>query len=160
MPATTPTKRISFSTIKDQLDYPDFLDIQLKSFFEFFRIESTAEERKKEKLYQVFTENFPISDTRNNFKLEFKDYSVDPPRYTIEECLERGLTYSVPLKARLKLSCNDPEHVDFETVEQDVYPFPGCFPAGLVQFLYPLSTATQLCLLAFFFQDPEFIFKC
>ncbi len=121
MPATTPTKRISFSTIKDQLDYPDFLGIQLKSFHEFFRIESTAEERKKEKLYQVFNENFPISDTRNNFKLEFKDYSVDPPRYTIEECLERGLTYSVPLKARLKLSCNDPEHVDFETVEQDVY---------------------------------------
>jgi len=120
MPVTN-QQRISFSTIKDQLDYPDFLDIQLKSFAEFFQIESTAEERKKEKLYQVFTENFPITDTRNNFVLEFLDYGVDPPRYTIEECLERGLTYSVPLKAKLKLYCTDPDHEDFETVIQDVY---------------------------------------
>ncbi len=120
MPVTN-QQRISFSTIKDQLDYPDFLDIQLKSFAEFFKVESTAEERKKEKLYQVFTENFPITDTRNNFVLEFLDYSVDPPRYTIEECLERGLTFSVPLKAKLKLYCTDPDHEDFETVIQDVY---------------------------------------
>ncbi len=120
MPVTN-QQRISFSTIKDQLDYPDFLDIQLKAFNEFFKVESTAEERKKEKLYKVFTENFPISDTRNNFVLEFLDYSLDPPRYTIEECLERGLTFSVPLKAKLKLYCTDPEHEDFETVIQDVY---------------------------------------
>ncbi len=120
MPVTN-QQRISFSTIKDQLDYPDFLDIQLKSFTEFFKVESTAEERKKEKLHQVFTENFPITDTRNNFVLEFLDYSVDPPRYTIEECLERGLTFSVPLKAKLKLYCTDPDHEDFETVIQDVY---------------------------------------
>ncbi|MCD6201388.1 MAG: DNA-directed RNA polymerase subunit beta [Bacteroidales bacterium] len=120
MPVTN-QQRISFSTIKDQLNYPDFLDIQLKSFTEFFKVESTAEERKKEKLHQVFTENFPITDTRNNFVLEFLDYGVDPPRYTIEECLERGLTFSVPLKAKLKLYCTDPDHEDFETVIQDVY---------------------------------------
>jgi len=121
MASTKISERISFSTSKDQLDYPDFLDIQLKSFFEFFQLETTPEDRKKEGLYKVFTENFPISDTRNNFVLEFLDYSVDPPRYTIEECIERGLTFSVPLKAKLKLYCTDPDHEDFDTVIQDVY---------------------------------------
>ena len=114
-------ERISFSSTKNQLDYPDFLEVQLKSFSEFFRLESTPEERRNEGLFRVFNENFPITDTRNNFVLEFLDYQVDPPRYTIEECLERGLTYSVPLKAKLKLYCTDPEHEDFDTVIQDVY---------------------------------------
>ncbi len=114
-------KRISFATIKNQLEYPDFLEVQLKSFREFFQMGTTPENRKIEGLYRVFNENFPISDTRNNFILEFLDYSVDPPRYTIEECIERGLTYSVPLKAKLKLYCTDPEHEDFDTVIQDVY---------------------------------------
>jgi len=121
MASTTISERISFSTSKDQLDYPDFLDIQLKSFHEFFQLETTPEDRKNEGLYKVFTENFPISDTRNNFVLEFLDYTVDPPRYTIGECIERGLTYSVPLKAKLKLYCTDPDHEDFDTVIQDVY---------------------------------------
>jgi DNA-directed RNA polymerase subunit beta len=115
------SQRISFSSTKNQLDYPDFLEVQLKSFSEFFRLESTPEERKNEGLFKVFNENFPITDTRNNFVLEFLDYQVDPPRYTIEECLERGLTFSVPLKAKLKLYCTDPEHEDFDTVIQDVY---------------------------------------
>ncbi|WP_016775907.1 DNA-directed RNA polymerase subunit beta [Anaerophaga thermohalophila] len=115
------TERISFATIKNQLDYPDFLEIQLKSFREFFQMGTTPEERKNEGLWQVFMENFPITDTRNNFVLEFLDYGVDPPRYTIEECVERGLTYCVPLKAKLKLYCTDPEHEDFDTVVQDVY---------------------------------------
>ncbi len=114
-------KRISFATIKNQLEYPDFLEVQLKSFREFFQMGTTPENRKNEGLYKVFNENFPISDTRNNFILEFLDYSVDPPRYTIEECIERGLTFSVPLKAKLKLYCTDPEHEDFDTVIQDVY---------------------------------------
>jgi len=103
------------------MDYPDFLEIQLKSFREFFQLNSTPEQRKAEGLYKVFAENFPITDTRNNFVLEFIDYFVDPPRYSIEECLERGLTYSVPMKAKLKLYCTDPEHEDFDTVIQDVY---------------------------------------
>ena len=115
------TQRISFTSTKNQLEYPDFLEIQLKSFRDFFQLETTPENRKKEGLYQVFQENFPISDTRNNFVLEFLDYYVDPPRYSIEECIERGLTYSVPLKAKLKLYCTDPEHEDFDTVIQDVY---------------------------------------
>lgn len=115
------TERISFATIKNQLDYPDFLEIQLKSFREFFQMGTTPEERKNEGLWQVFMENFPITDTRNNFVLEFLDYGVDPPRYTLEECVERGLTYCVPLKAKLKLYCTDPEHEDFDTVVQDVY---------------------------------------
>ncbi|MGC9470777.1 MAG: DNA-directed RNA polymerase subunit beta [Bacteroidales bacterium] len=115
------SERISFATTKNQLDYPDFLEIQLKSFQEFFQLETTPENRKKEGLYKVFTENFPITDTRNNFVLEFLDYQIDPPRYTIDECLERGLTYSIPLKAKLKLYCTDPEHEDFDTVIQDVY---------------------------------------
>jgi len=114
-------ERISFSSTKNQLDYPDFLEVQLKSFKEFFQLGTSPEERKKEGLYRVFTENFPITDTRNNFVLEFLDYQVDPPRYTIDECIERGLTYSVPLKAKLKLYCTDPEHEDFDTVIQDVY---------------------------------------
>jgi len=114
-------KRISFASTKNQLDYPDFLEVQLKSFKEFFQLNSTPEERKKEGLYSVFSENFPITDTRNNFVLEFLDYYVDPPRYSIEECIERGLTFSVPLKAKLKLYCTDPDHEDFDTVIQDVY---------------------------------------
>ncbi len=115
------TERISFASRKNQLDYPDFLEIQLKSFGEFFQLGTTPENRKKEGLFKVFTENFPITDTRNNFVLEFLDYYIDPPRYTIEECIERGLTFSVPLKAKLKLYCTDPEHEDFDTVIQDVY---------------------------------------
>ncbi|MCB8995181.1 MAG: DNA-directed RNA polymerase subunit beta [Bacteroidales bacterium] len=114
-------QRISFSSNKNQLDYPDFLEVQLKSFRDFFQLETTPENRKREGLFQVFQENFPISDTRNNFVLEFIDYFVDPPRYSIDECIERGLTYSVPLKAKLKLYCTDPEHEDFDTVIQDVY---------------------------------------
>jgi DNA-directed RNA polymerase subunit beta len=115
------TERISFASRKNHLDYPDFLEIQLKSFGEFFQLGTTPENRKKEGLFKVFTENFPITDTRNNFVLEFLDYYIDPPRYTIEECIERGLTFSVPLKAKLKLYCTDPEHEDFDTVIQDVY---------------------------------------
>jgi DNA-directed RNA polymerase subunit beta len=114
-------ERITFASIKNQLEYPDFLEVQLKSFKEFFQLDTTPENRRNEGLYRVFAENFPISDTRNNFVLEFIDYYVDPPRYSIEECIERGLTYSVPLKAKLKLYCTDPEHEDFDTVIQDVY---------------------------------------
>ena len=104
----TNNARINFSKTKSLYEYPDFLDIQLKSFMEFFKLGSTPEERKNEGLFKVFQENFPITDTRNNFVLEFLDYYVDPPRYSIEECLDRGLTYSVPLKAKLKLYCTDP----------------------------------------------------
>ncbi len=114
-------QRISFARTKNQMSYPDFLEIQLKSFRDFFQLETTPENRKNEGLFKVFQENFPITDTRNNFVLEFMDYFVDPPRYSIEECIERGLTYSVPLKAKLKLYCTDPEHEDFDTVIQDVY---------------------------------------
>jgi DNA-directed RNA polymerase subunit beta len=121
MSTANEVKRISFSSTKNQLEYPDFLEVQLKSFRDFFQLETTPENRKKEGLYQVFQENFPISDARNNFVLEFLDYFVDPPRYSIDECIERGLTYSVPLKAKLKLYCTDPEHEDFDTVIQDVY---------------------------------------
>ncbi|MDR1583192.1 MAG: DNA-directed RNA polymerase subunit beta [Prevotellaceae bacterium] len=113
--------RVNFSSTKNKLEYPDFLEIQLKSFQDFFQLETTPENRKNEGLFKVFQENFPITDTRNNFVLEFLDYFVDPPRYSIEECLERGLTYSVPLKAKLKLYCTDPDHEDFDTVVQDVY---------------------------------------
>ncbi len=115
------SERISFSKTKNQLNYPDFLEIQLKSFSDFFQMETTPENRKSEGLYQVFSENFPISDTRNNFVLEFLDYIIDPPRYTIDECIERGLTYSIPLKAKLKLYCTDPSHEDFEVTVQEVY---------------------------------------
>lgn len=114
-------QRISFSSTKTVFDYPDFLEIQIKSFKEFFQLGSTPESRRNENLFKVFEENFPITDTRNNFVLEFIDYQVDPPRYSIEECIERGLTFSVPLKAKLKLYCTDPEHEDFDTVVQDVY---------------------------------------
>jgi DNA-directed RNA polymerase subunit beta len=114
-------QRISFASTKNQLSYPDFLEIQVESFKNFFQLDTTPEQRKQETLYQVFEENFPITDTRNNFVLEFIDYVVDPPRYSIEECIERGLTFSVPLKAKLKLYCTDPEHEDFDTVIQDVY---------------------------------------
>ncbi|RLD61493.1 MAG: DNA-directed RNA polymerase subunit beta, partial [Bacteroidetes bacterium] len=115
------SSRISFANIKNQLDYPDFLEIQLKSFREFFQLNSTQEQRKKETLHKVFTDNFPITDTRNNFVLEFLDFHIEPPRYSLNECINRGLTYSVPLKAKLKLYCTDPEHEDFDTVVQDVY---------------------------------------
>ncbi|MFT4664943.1 MAG: DNA-directed RNA polymerase subunit beta [Polaribacter sp.] len=115
------SKRISFGKIKLGAAYPDLLEIQLKSFQEFFQLETTPENRTIEGLYRVFQENFPITDARNIFVLEFLDYFVDPPRYTIEECMQRGLTYSVPLKAKLRLSCNDEEHVDFETIVQDVF---------------------------------------
>ncbi|HTO36878.1 MAG TPA: DNA-directed RNA polymerase subunit beta [Brumimicrobium sp.] len=113
--------RINFASSKSVFEYPDFLDIQLKSFQEFFQLETTPENREKEGLFKVFSENFPITDTRNQFVLEFLDYFIDPPRYSIDECIERGLTYSVPLKAKLKLYCTDPEHEDFETIVQDVY---------------------------------------
>ena len=119
--STTQQQRVSFSTIKNRVPYPDLLEIQLKSFRDFFQLDTTAENRKNEGLFKVFNENFPITDTRNNFVLEFIDYYIDQPRYTIEECLERGLTYSVPLKAKLKLYCTDTEHEDFDEVVQDVY---------------------------------------
>ena len=114
-------ERISFASANLTLEYPDFLDIQIKSFQDFFQLKTKADERSDEGLYKTFMDNFPITDTRNNFVLEFLDYFVDPPRYTIQECIERGLTHSVPLKARLKLYCTDPEHEDFETIVQDVY---------------------------------------
>ena len=113
--------RVNFGSIKNPMPYPDFLDVQLKSFKDFLQLDTPPEERKNDGLYKVFSENFPITDTRNNFVLEFLDYYIDPPRYTIEECLERGLTYSVPLKAKLKLYCTDPDHEDFDTVVQDVF---------------------------------------
>ena len=126
-------QRISFSSTKTVFDYPDFLEVQVKSFVEFFQLGTTPDQRKEGGLYKVFEENFPISDTRNNFVLEYVDYSVDPPRYTIDECIERGLTYSVPLKAKLKLFCTDPEHEDFDTVVQDVY-------LGTVPYMTPRGT--------------------
>ena len=127
------TERISFASTKNQLAYPDFLDIQLKSFQDFFQLETNPENRKNEGLFRVFAENFPITDARNNFVLEFLDYFVDPPRYSMVETLERGLTYSVPLKAKLKLYCTDPEHEDFETIVQDVY-------LGMIPYMTPKGT--------------------
>ncbi len=121
MSTTKQQQRVSFSTVKNTVPYPDLLEIQLKSFRDFFQMDTTAENRKSEGLYRVFQENFPITDTRNNFVLEFIDYYIDPPRYSIEECLERGLSYSVPLKAKLKLYCTDDDHEDFGVVVQDVY---------------------------------------
>ncbi|NRD20783.1 DNA-directed RNA polymerase subunit beta [Winogradskyella eckloniae] len=126
-------ERINFSSIVNRTDYPDFLDIQIKSFQDFFQLETKSEERGTEGLYNTFMENFPITDTRNQFVLEFLDYFIDPPRYSIEECIERGLTYSVPLKARLKLYCTDPEHEDFETIVQDVY-------LGTIPYMTPSGT--------------------
>jgi DNA-directed RNA polymerase subunit beta len=125
--------RLNFASSKFPIDYPDFLDIQLKSFQDFFQLETTPENRQNEGLFKVFAENFPISDARNNFVLEFLDYFIDPPRYSIEECIERGLTYSVPLKAKLKLYCTDPEHEDFETIVQDVY-------LGTIPYMTPKGT--------------------
>ena len=115
------TERINFASSQHRFSYPDFLDIQIKSFQEFFQLETTSENRIEEGLFKVFSENFPITDTRNQFVLEFLDYFIDPPRYTITECIDRGLTYSVPLKAVMKLYCTDPEHEDFETIVQEVY---------------------------------------
>ncbi len=114
-------KRVNFARVRNPYPYPDFLDVQLQSFRDFLQIDTPTEKRKNEGLYKVFSENFPIADTRNNFVLEFLDYYIDPPRYTIDECLERGLTYNVPLKAKLKLYCTDPDHEDFATEVQDVY---------------------------------------
>ena len=119
--ATKSIERINFASAKNLYNYPDFLEIQLKSFQEFFQLETNPENRQTEGLYRVFSENFPITDSRNQFVLEFLDYFIDPPRYSIQECIDRGLTYSVPLKAKLKLYCTDPEHEDFETIVQDVY---------------------------------------
>ncbi len=133
MAQTKKSQRISFASIKSQIDYPDFLDIQLKSFQDFFQLETTSENRQNEGLYKVFAENFPISDARNNFVLEFLDYFIDPPRYALEECIERGLTYSVPLKAKVRLYCTDPEHEDFETIVQDVY-------LGTIPYMTPKGT--------------------
>ncbi len=113
--------RVNFATVKNPLPYPDFLDVQLKSFRDFLQLDTPSEQRKNDGLYKVFAENFPIADTRNNFVLEFLDYYIDPPHYSIDECLERGLTYSVPLKAKLKLYCTDPDHEDFDTVVQEVF---------------------------------------
>jgi len=126
-------QRINFASAKAHVQYPDFLEIQLKSFKDFLQLESTPENRENEGLFKVFTDNFPITDARNNFVLEFLDYFVDPPRYSIEECIERGLTYSVPLKAKLKLYCTDPEHEDFETQIQDVY-------LGTIPYMTPRGT--------------------
>jgi DNA-directed RNA polymerase subunit beta len=121
MSSTTENQRVNFASIKHPYPFPDFLEVQLKSFQDFLQLDAPPEKRKKEGLYKVFAENFPIADTRNNFVLEFLDYYIDPPRYSIDECLSRGLTYSVPLKAKLKLYCTDPDHEDFDTVIQDVF---------------------------------------
>ena len=125
--------RVNFASAKKTPDYPDFLDIQIKSFQDFFQLETKSAERAEEGLFNTFKENFPITDTRNQFVLEFIDYFVDPPRYSIQECIERGLTYSVPLKARLKLYCTDPEHEDFETIVQDVF-------LGTIPYMTPSGT--------------------
>jgi len=129
----TQAERLNFSSIVNRTDYPDFLDIQIKSFQDFFQLETKSEERGNEGLYNTFMENYPITDSRNQFVLEFLDYFIDPPRYAINECIERGLTYSVPLKARLKLYCTDPEHEDFETIVQDVY-------LGTIPYMTPSGT--------------------
>ena len=113
--------RVNFASVQNPMPYPDFLDVQLKSFKDFLQLDTPSELRKNDGLYKVFAENFPIADTRNNFVLEFLDYYIDPPRYSIQECLEIGLSYSVPLKAKLKLYCTDPDHEDFDAVVQDVF---------------------------------------
>ena len=125
--------RINFTSTFAQAETPDFLDIQIKSFRDFFQIDTKPEDRSDEGLFKTFNENFPISDSRNQFVLEFIDYFVDPPRYREMECIERGLTFSVPLKARLKLYCTDPEHEDFETIVQDVY-------LGTIPYMSPRGT--------------------
>ena len=144
MAQTKSNERISFASIKSQFEYPDFLDIQLKSFEDFFQLETKSEDRENEGLFKVFSENFPISDTRNNFVLEFLDYFVDPPRYVLDECIERGLTFSVPLKARLKLYCTDPVHEDFETIVQDVYL--GTIPYMTPRGTFVINGAERVCV--------------
>lgn len=131
--ASNKPQKINFASTKIEAEYPDFLGVQVQSFQDFFQLETNPENRVNEGLFKVFTENFPISDARNNFVLEFLDYFIDPPRYSIEECIERGLTYSVPLKAKLKLYCTDPEHEDFETIIQDVY-------LGMIPYMTPRGT--------------------
>jgi DNA-directed RNA polymerase subunit beta len=131
--ASKKPERFNFGSSKVKHAYPDFLEIQLQSFKDFFQLETNPEDRQNEGLFKVFSENFPITDARNNFVLEFLDYFVDPPRYSIEECMERGLTYSIPLKAKLKLYCTDPEHEDFETIIQDVY-------LGMIPYMTPKGT--------------------
>jgi len=131
--ASQKTERFSFGTSKIKSEYPDFLEVQIKSFQDFFQLETNPDNRVNEGLFKVFSENSPITDARNNFVLEFLDYFIDPPRYSIEECIERGLTYSVPLKAKLKLFCTDPEHEDFETIIQDVY-------LGMIPYMTPKGT--------------------
>lgn len=113
--------RTDFSKLQNVIDYPDFLDVQLQSYKDFFQLETPPERRDNEGLFKVFKENFPISDSRDNFILEFIDYTVDPPKYTVGECIDRGLTYSLPLKAKLRLQCNDEDNDDFETLEQEVF---------------------------------------
>ena len=120
-PSLDKYSRVNFASVKNPFPYPDFLEVQLQSFRDFLQLDTPTEKRKNEGLYKVFAENFPIADTRNNFVLEFLDYYIDPPRYTIDECLDHGLTYSVPLKAKLKLYCTDPDHEEFDTVIEDVY---------------------------------------
>ena len=114
-------KRVNFASVKNPMPFPDFLDVQLKSFKDFLQLDTPPEERKNDGLYKVFSENFPITDTRNQYELTFLDYFIDPPRYSIEECLERGLTYSVPLKAKMHLECKDEDHVDFAAITSDVF---------------------------------------
>ena len=133
MATTKNQQRVNFSRMQKHMPYPDFLEIQLKSFADFVQMDSTPEQRRKEGLFKVFQENFPIQDTRNSFTLAFLDYSVDRPRYSIEECIKRGLTYSVPLKAKLRLSCEDPDHEDFDTVVSDVY-------LGTIPYMTPKGT--------------------
>ena len=133
MATTKKQQRVNFSRMQKHMPYPDFLEIQLKSFADFVQMDSTPEQRRKEGLFKVFSENFPIQDTRNSFTLAFLDYSVDRPRYSIEECIKRGLTYSVPLKAKLRLSCEDPDHEDFDTVVSDVY-------LGTIPYMTPKGT--------------------
>ena len=133
MATTKNQQRVNFSRMQKHMPYPDFLEIQLKSFADFVQMDSTPEQRRKEGLFKVFSENFPIQDTRNSFTLAFLDYSVDRPRYSIEECIKRGLTYCVPLKAKLRLSCEDPDHEDFDTVVSDVY-------LGTIPYMTPKGT--------------------
>ena len=142
MSSNTDNQRINFASVRNPMPCPDFLEVQLKSFKDFLQLDTPPEKRKKEGLYKVFSENFPIADTRNNFVLEFLDYYIDPPRYTIEECLEHGLTYSVPLKAKLKLYCTDPDHEDFDMVIQDV--FLGPIPYMTAQGTFVINGAERV----------------
>ena len=142
MSSKTDNQRINFASVRNPMPCPDFLEVQLKSFKDFLQLDTPPEKRKNEGLYKVFSENFPITDTRNNYELEFLDYYIDPPRYTIEECLEHGLTFSVPLKAKLRLSCKDPDHEDFETVIQDV--FLGPIPYMTAQGTFVINGAERV----------------